>query len=77
MGDKWATEPALIDLLVDARDSKSRFLGSMGSIPIAGTFLLTNKLGGFGGESGYDFLRSILKHGAHAFVVSGDDGDKV
>ena len=25
--------------LVDARDSKSRFLGSIGSIPIAGTFL--------------------------------------
>lgn len=24
--------------LVDARDSKSRFLGSMGSIPIAGIF---------------------------------------
>lgn len=25
--------------LVDARDSKSRFFGSMGSIPIAGIFL--------------------------------------
>ena len=31
--------------LVDARDSKSRFLGSMGSIPIAGISFLLNELG--------------------------------
>ena len=31
--------------LVDARDSKSRFLGSMGSIPIAGTFCILSDLG--------------------------------
>ena len=33
-------EAAGVAELVDARDSKSRFLGSMGSIPIAGIFSL-------------------------------------
>ena len=33
--------------LVDARDSKSRFLGSMGSIPIAGILLINKGLKGF------------------------------
>ncbi len=38
---KWAG----VAELVDARDSKSRFLGSMGSIPIAGTLLGFSDLG--------------------------------
>ena len=40
-GGKWGTRlraEAGVAELVDARDSKSRFFGSVGSIPTAGTF---------------------------------------
>ena len=41
-------EPAGVAELVDARDSKSCSLGSMGSIPIAGIFSLSKGYADFG-----------------------------